>query len=240
VAFGDVADGSRARGDGSGGDGEDAAWLDLVARYDAPVPAQGDGAPWPEREDLGGPVRVSPADAPADDAPLSDTGPLPDVTAFPETAFPESGGLPDGPPFPETAFPEAAFPERAGFPDGAPFPDAPFPDALSFPRTPSSPAGIGPGRGPRDAPAGEDPADDHYIPPPAPPLPKLNPVTKGAWLALFGGPLYLIIATVVGWTVSGLAAFIAVAAFIGGFAVLVLRMDSGPPRGRGPDDGAVI
>ena len=65
-------------------------------------------------------------------------------------------------------------------------------------------------------------------------------MTKGAWLALFGGPLYLIIATAAGWTVSGLAAFLAVAAFVGGFAVLVLRMDSGPPKDRGPDDGAVV
>jgi hypothetical protein len=65
-------------------------------------------------------------------------------------------------------------------------------------------------------------------------------MTKGAWVALFAGPLYLIIATVLGWTVSGLAAFLAVAAFVGGFAVLVLRMDSGPPKDRGPDDGAVV
>ena len=78
------------------------------------------------------------------------------------------------------------------------------------------------------------------MPPPPPPLPRLDPVTKGAWLALFGGPLYLLIATAVGWNVSGLAAFLAVAAFVGGFAVLVLRMDSGGPRDSGPDDGAVV
>jgi hypothetical protein len=102
----------------------------------------------------------------------------------------------------------------------------------------AGPAGSAPG--PRDAPIPDNPADEHYIPPPAPPLPRVDNVTKGAWLALFGGPLYLIIATACGWTVSGLAAFLAVAAFVGGFAVLVLRMDSGPPKDRGPDDGAVI
>ena len=96
------------------------------------------------------------------------------------------------------------------------------------------------GLGPRDTTAPEDPAEEHYIPPVPPPLPKLDPITKGAWLALFGGPLYLLIATAVGWTISGLAAFLAVAAFVGGFAVLVLRMDSGGPRDSGPDDGAVV
>src|SRR5215472_13647723 len=73
-----------------------------------------------------------------------------------------------------------------------------------------------------------------------PPLPKLDPVTKGAWVALFGGPLYLLIATAVGGGVSGLAAFLSVAAFVGGFAILVLRMDNGGPRDSGPDDGAVV
>jgi len=183
-----------AHGDGSGSEGDEAAWLDLIARYDAPGPDAGAGAPWPEREDLAGPVHVTPADT------------LPDTTA-----------APDGP-----------------VPDASAFPPARLADPLP------GPAVFGPGKGPRDAPIPDDPEDEHYIPPPAPPLPKLEPVTKGAWLALFGGPLYLIIATAAGWTVSGLAAFLAVAAFVGGFAVLVLRMDSGPPKDRGPDDGAVV
>src|SRR5712691_11463229 len=62
VANGDEPDGSKAR-DGSGGDGDEAAWLDLVARYDAPTPAEGDAVPWPDREDLASPaVRVPPSD----------------------------------------------------------------------------------------------------------------------------------------------------------------------------------
>ncbi len=77
--------------------------------------------------------------------------------------------------------------------------------------------------------------DEHYIPPAPPPLPRLDPVAKGAWAALFGGPGYLVVATAAGWSVSGLAAFCAVAAFVAGFAILVLRMhDPGPG---GPDDG---
>ena len=67
-------------------------------------------------------------------------------------------------------------------------------------------------------------------------------MTKGAWLALFGGPLYLLISHRRRLaTISGLAAFLAVAAFVGGFVVLVLRMDNGGPRDSGSDDdGAVV
>jgi hypothetical protein len=82
--------------------------------------------------------------------------------------------------------------------------------------------------------------EEHYFPPPPPPLPKLDPVTKGAWAALFGGPAYLLIATAVGWTVPAVAAFFAIGAFVGGFAILVMRMGDEPRDGNGPDDGAVV
>jgi hypothetical protein len=79
--------------------------------------------------------------------------------------------------------------------------------------------------------------EDHFIPPPPPPLPATDPVTKGAWVALVGGPLYLLLTVILGWDVPGWAAFVAVAAFIGGFVALVLRMGDEP---RDPDDGAVV
>ena len=92
---------------------------------------------------------------------------------------------------------------------------------------------------PRPAP---DEDEEHFIPPAPPPLPKLDPITKGAWAALFGGPGYLVVATVAGWSVPGIAAFCAVAAFVTGFAILVLRMNA--PGSGGPDDdgddGAVV
>jgi hypothetical protein len=86
--------------------------------------------------------------------------------------------------------------------------------------------------------------EEHFIPPTPPPLPKLDPIAKGAWAALFGGPGYLVVATAAGWSMPGLAAFCAVAAFVTGFAILVLRMND--PSGPGPgdaddgDDGAVV
>ena len=90
---------------------------------------------------------------------------------------------------------------------------------------------------------GDEPGDDteeHFIPPPPPPLPNLDPIAKGAWTALFGGPAYLLVTTLVGWTVPSWAALLAVMAFVGGFAVIVIRLGDGPSRGAGPDNGAVL
>jgi hypothetical protein len=85
-----------------------------------------------------------------------------------------------------------------------------------------------------------EPSEDdegHYVPPIPPPLPSGDAVTRGAWLALIGGPLYLLLTVILGWEVPGWAAFTAVAAFIGGFVALVLRMGDDP---RDSDDGAVV
>jgi hypothetical protein len=185
VVNGDVPGNGAAGGGATGGEGsgDETAWLDLIARFDAPGPESGGGGvPWPEREDLTGAVPVTPA--------------------VPDTLPADPPAAPAGPPGPPWSRLGAA--------------------------------------GPRDTVAPEDPADEHFVPPPPPPLPKIDPVTKAAWLFLFGGPCYLLIATAVGWTITGLAAFLAVAAFVGGFAVLVLRMDNGGPRDSGPDDGAVV
>jgi hypothetical protein len=132
-------------------------------------------------------------------------------------------GLPvlGGPSMPDNAVPGNTAPDET-------LPDQPWP-------------GLGARPGPRDASPANEHADDHFVPPVPPPLPRLDPVTKGAWLALFGGPLYLLISTAIGATISGLAAFLAVAAFIGGFVILVLRMDNGrPPDSGSDDDGAVV
>jgi hypothetical protein len=83
----------------------------------------------------------------------------------------------------------------------------------------------------------DDEDEGHFVPPPPPPLPSADPTTKTAWLALFGGPLYLLIAAVLSWQVPGWVAFLAVAAFVGGFVTLVLRMGDDP---RDPNDGAVV
>jgi hypothetical protein len=83
-------------------------------------------------------------------------------------------------------------------------------------------------------------ADERYVPPEVPPLPKLDPVAKGAWTALFGGPGYLFLATTLGWQVSGWAQLAAIVAFVSGFVILVSRLGDGPSRRDGPDQGAVV
>ena len=57
-----------------------------------------------------------------------------------------------------------------------------------------------------------------------------SPRARG--LGLLGGPGYLLVATLVGLAVSDWAALVAIAAFIGGFVTLVLRMGDRPPRRR--------
>ncbi|MEV0384445.1 hypothetical protein [Nonomuraea sp. NPDC050643] len=92
---------------------------------------------------------------------------------------------------------------------------------------------------PRDE--GDDEDEGHFEPPPPPPLPKLDLMTKLAWVALFGGPAYLLVAAMANWQMEGWALFTAVAAFIGGFVALVVRMGDGPPSNdSGWDDGAVL
>jgi hypothetical protein len=190
----------------------------LVARFDVPAPADAD-PPWPDREDLAGPVHVTPAVPPG----------------VPPTA-PEAA--PREPPTNPTGLP--GLPVHGGPPT---MPDQPPPGQPppGQPVTGRAWPGLGGGSGPRDVPPVVDPASEHYLPPVPPPLPRLDPATKLAWLALFGGPLYLLVATATSTPISGLTAFLAVAAFVGGFIVLVLRMDNGrPPDSGSDDDGAVV
>jgi hypothetical protein len=245
--------GTGAGGNAAGGDGEDAVWRDLVARFDAPAPV-GEAPPWPDREDLAGPVHVTPI--------LPPTAPeaLPREPPTNPTGLPGLPVLGGGPAMPDDTLPGNAGPDEA-LPDGT-GPDNTGPDDTGLSdmgpdgRLPGNalPGSLVPGSlvpdptlpdqpwpGPRNMPSPNDPAGEHYVPPVPPPLPRLDPITKGAWLALFGGPLYLLISTAIGSAISGLAAFLAVAAFVGGFVILVLRMDNGrPPDSGSDDDGAVV
>ena len=205
MADSDAPGGTGTGGNAAGGDGDEAVWQELVARFHTPAAAD-EAPPWPDREDLAGPVHVTPAIPPT--TPPSVPEALPREPPTNPSGLP---GLPVLPPAPDDTMPDQHWP------------------------------GLGAGSGPRDVAPASDPANDHYIPPVPPPLPKLDPVTKLAWLALFGGPLYLLISTATGAAISGLAAFLAVAAFVGGFVILVLRMDNGrPPDSGSDDDGAVV
>ncbi|MBE1592654.1 hypothetical protein ACFPOI_18555 [Nonomuraea angiospora] len=128
--------------------------------------------------------------------------------------------------------------------------DQPWPDSENVPAEPTRRV-VKPSEEPEpDEDSYKDPykdaADDegedegHFEPPPPPPLPKLDLPTKLAWVALFGGPAYLLVAAMASWHMEGWALFTAVAAFIGGFVALVVRMGDGPPNDSGWDDGAVL
>jgi hypothetical protein len=106
------------------------------------------------------------------------------------------------------------------------------------------------GAGPDDAlaapPAGTSPvtaeaSGDHFVPPPPPPLPATDAITRFAWAAIVGGPLFFFLTALLRFRVASWLAVLAVVAFVGGFVTLVARMkDRGPDDGTGPDDGAVI
>ncbi len=81
---------------------------------------------------------------------------------------------------------------------------------------------------------------DRYIPPPVPPAPRLDPVAKGAWTALVGGPGVWFAVPLLGWQVPGWAELLALVTFVAGFVILVSRLGDGPSRRDGPDQGAVI
>jgi len=92
----------------------------------------------------------------------------------------------------------------------------------------------------RAAPAPAPEAEEHFVPPPPPPLPRLEPLTKAAWAGLFGGPAYLLLATALRWEIPGIAVFLAIAAFVGGVALLVLKLTDSDPPSDEDDDGAIV
>jgi hypothetical protein len=77
--------------------------------------------------------------------------------------------------------------------------------------------------------------DEHFVPPPAPPLPRLRGVTVGALAAIIVGMVML------GTNFDGGSlAWLAIFAIIGGGIALVWNVKSGPPTDSGWDDGAVV
>jgi hypothetical protein len=232
-------------GDAGGGGvtGEEAAWRDLVARYEMPAEWDAASVPWPDRENLterSERVREGGEDA----ASGPDRGPSPASPA-------STGGVASGsdggvsPASPGRAASPASTGGVASGSDGGASPASPggasptVPDRTRVIRPATPPPGPAP-KAPEPVAGPPEDEDEHFVPPPPPPLPQLDPIAKGAWVALFGGPAYLVLASIIGWTVPGWAALVAVMAFVGGFAIVVLRLGDGPSRGDGPDSGAVI
>lgn len=100
---------------------------------------------------------------------------------------------------------------------------------------------------PRFAPAPASPVepvetseDEGHFVPPDPPLPPLpEPRRRAAWIGVFGAPLAMLLAVVVGWRYPGWVMGLLAAGFVGGFVYLVATM----PRDNGDGssgDGAVV
>jgi hypothetical protein len=270
--------------------GEEAAWRDLIARFDLPLDTATAKAPWPAREDLAetadepaadrgtpealetrettdtavgrdqagpGPASLRRAGLPGPDTDISRGPAAPDSTAPDSTALDSTAadGAAADRAAPDRAAPDRAAPDRAAPDTAAADRAAADSQEEGQPRTGAggwdvagggSPRGRGriirrAGPVPPPSPAADEQDEDDedgYVPPPPEPLPPLDPLAKGAWAGLLGGPGYLLVATLIGWQVSDWAALLAIAAFIGGFATLVLRMGDKP---RDDDDnGAVV
>ncbi|MBD0292818.1 MAG: hypothetical protein ICV70_04485 [Jiangellaceae bacterium] len=80
--------------------------------------------------------------------------------------------------------------------------------------------------------------DEHFVPPPPPPLPRGDGVSRLAWVAVLGGPAFLVLAVAAGWRLPSWVTVGAIAALVGGFGVLIARMRGHDPFD--PDDGAVV
>lgn len=219
---------------------EQAEWRDLVARLELQASVDPAEAPWPDRENLRG---KTPPDIVSSGGGSGQSGPAADGDERPadrgsadrgRVIRPAGFARSDGP-----SEPAAKAGDEASQASGSASDEPPAAPAAST----GEPTLGGPRDYELDEPSDNDLAedwDDRYIPPPLQPQPGLDPIAKGAWLALFGGPGYLLIATLLSWQIAGWAALTAVAAFVAGFVVLVFRLGDGPSKRDGPDQGAVV
>ena len=113
----------------------------------------------------------------------------------------------------------------ANFGERAVLDDLDPPESTEPPRPPASPV---------PALAEED---EHYVPPPPPPLPRPAPERLLAWVGLFGVPLMVLVAVVLGIAFPTWLAMLLLGWFVGGFVFLVATMRDRPDD---PDDGAVV
>jgi hypothetical protein len=84
------------------------------------------------------------------------------------------------------------------------------------------------------------PDEEHFVPEPPAPAPRLDLVSRLAWGGVIGGPLMLLAASMVSWVPPNALVLLCVVGFVGGIITLVLRMKDRPPNDSGPDDGAVV
>jgi hypothetical protein len=203
--------------------GDEAAWRDLIARFDAPADSEVTDPPWPSSEDLPRPSGVGAGPADTDVANTGRTNA--DVTNIDLTnADVTNPDVANADP-PDTGDPLITRDLRGGA-SGIYLPG----DRTRIIRYAGSPRDYSPA----------DEEDEPYVPVPLPPPAKLDSITKAAWVGVIGGPGYLLVVSLfLHMTVSATAAFVAVAAFVGGFATLIVKLGDHSRRDD-DDDGAVL
>jgi hypothetical protein len=82
--------------------------------------------------------------------------------------------------------------------------------------------------------------EGHFVPPDPPPVVVQDPRRRAAWAGLFGSPLVMLVAVVLGWQLPGWLMLGLAAAFAGGFVYLVATMPDRRPGDGSGDDGAVV
>lgn len=91
----------------------------------------------------------------------------------------------------------------------------------------------------REAASVPEPDDDErYVPPDPPPLSRGDLITTLAWVGVLGSPLFFLLTALFWRSVPQILVLGGIAAFVGGFATLVVRMPS--RRDPDDDDGAVV
>jgi hypothetical protein len=224
--------------------GEEAAWRDLIAHYDMADELSSGASPWPERENLteagtsgrGAVEEGTPGPGPAEPGASSARPSASGQPGSGPTGLGPSGLGPSGLGSLGSLGSSGLGPSAAGPARGQ---DGSAQQAFDGYSPADRTRLIRPAGDPRSYSPPEDADDQAYIPPPLPPPAKLDPIAKAAWAGLIGGPAYLLIGVLVGWTISGIAAFAAIAAFVTGFVILVLRLGDGSKRDD-DDDGAVV
>ena len=200
-----------------GGDSTDDVWAQIVAGFDLPTDIG--GSPWPLAEDL-------PPDPSATDS--SGDGQRGDGQ--------RGDGLRGG--GPDRRRPSSIESFYPGVPE--PADQSPVPRRIVRPVDPSVDAGTSSGAA--ATPSGEyDPLsilDEHFVPGPPPPLPRLRRGTRWALTSILVG-IVLIVGQAF-WDSVPDAVFLGVLFVIGGFIGLVAMMREDRPSDSDPDDGAVV
>lgn len=84
----------------------------------------------------------------------------------------------------------------------------------------------------------EEPEEEGFVPPEPPPLPIVSPDRGLAWAGVFGSPIVLLCALILGISIPTWLGYLLVMGFVGGFLYLVFKM---PREPRDPwDDGAQV